>query len=347
LNITGKVNKIKMATESCPDTPSKWGADVILDGEEYKVTKEDARAARIAARQKRIERRQDRQQSQAEGEPGLTITNRNGISIGHVMRDMWPTAGFLVGGGPSLNSLDSSIFTQRGVVSLGINNVAGWIPTTAFICGDDPKKFHHGIFFDGSIIKFVPSRLLRKPVRAKKHDGTFANTKLTVRDCPMVFGYNRAKVSRWIPDEFLTLPYATWGRSDQVAKKEGKPHLLFSLFLGLRMMHYLGVRRVYLVGVDFEMTSEDGYAFPQYRWPSAIRTNNNSYQLANEMCHELLPHFDAAEYSIFNCNQDSRLTAFPYVPIEDAVEDCRGLVPLGDLDLENWYAKTPEHYRPQ
>jgi hypothetical protein len=57
------------------------------------------------------------------------------------------------------------------------------------------------------------------------------------------------------------------------------------------------------------------------------------------MCQELVPHFEAAGYEIFNCYRQSRLTAWPYVPFEEAVEDCRGMVPREPLDCVGWYEK--------
>jgi len=57
------------------------------------------------------------------------------------------------------------------------------------------------------------------------------------------------------------------------------------------------------------------------------------------MCLELKPHFAAAGFEIFNCNRQSKLTAWPYVPFEEAIEDCRGLVPKEPLDCRSWYEK--------
>jgi hypothetical protein len=359
LNISGKLNKIKMATESCPDSPPQWVSDIIppqIKSEQEAIVQEgnqDAREARKRARAERMARREARSKAretapqeptEGGGKDPLQVTDRYGTLIGHCLRDLWsPSAGFLVGGGPSLQDLDLSILQERGVVSMGINNVAGMAPVTAFVCGDIPDKFHHGIWFDPNILKFIPTKHLRRPIRAKIGN-EFRMTQFRALDCPSLFGFHRSKVSRWNAANFLKTEDATWGLSKDAAK-DGKSPILFSFFLGLRLMHYLGIRRLYLIGVDFHMDAEHGYAFPQYRWPSAIKSCNNHYRVAIPMLRELKPFFDEAGYQVFNCNETSGLDVFPYVPYEDAVEDCRGLVPAECLDLKSWYEKGKERDR--
>ena len=363
-------NKIKWATESCPDVPPRWMTQIVLPTNSQAMTpivqekqtmktqtipelpvklsprqeRAAVRAARVAARQARMAKRaaEEAKKPQLISLPGnddpLMITDQNGNSVGHVLRNRWaPCAGFLVGGGPSLKSLDLSPLKERGIVSLAINNVAAMAPVRAFCCGDPPEKFHHGIWFDPAMRKFVPERRLSTRVRAKLPSGEFAFTSLRVKDCPEVWGYKRDSV--WDAANFLKREAATWGRGDKQAKEEAKPHILFSFFIGLRLIHYLGCRRVYLIGVDFGMDQEHGYAFEQARTEGAIRGNNNSYRIAAGMCLELRPHFEAASFEVFNCNRHSKLTAWPYVPFEEAVEDCRGLVPKEPLDCSFWYEK--------
>jgi hypothetical protein len=221
-------------------------------------------------------------------------------------------------------------------VSLGINNVCGKHRVRAFLCGDPPEKFHHGIWFDAALLKFVPHRRMRNRVRVKKGDD-FASSSLCVKDCPNVFGYKRDSV--WEPDNFFTRDAATWGCGQKCTDETKKPKVLFTFFTGLRLMHYLGVRRVYLLGADFTMSADYGYAFEQARWPGAIRDCNTHYRVANPMCDELVPVFQKHGYEVYNCNPNSGLRSFPFVPFEDAVEDCRGLVPKEPFDLSGWYEK--------
>ena len=54
---------------------------------------------------------------------------------------------------------------------------------------------------------------------------------------------------------------------------------------------------------------------------------------------------EAAGYEVYNCNPDSKLTAFDYVPLERAQQIARGLVPAEpwpDDMLLGWYAKDED-----
>jgi hypothetical protein len=247
-------------------------------------------------------------------------------------------AGFLVAGGPSLREIDLSFLKDRGVVSLGVNNVAAFAPVRAFTCSDPPEKFHHAIWLDPALMKIVPKPKMRQKIRIKHADGTFEPTQVKVRECPNVWGYERD--CDFLPEEFLTRESASWGRNKSaVESRPGRDKLLFTFLLGLRLMHALGCRRVYLLGVDFGMTTESGYAFAQNRTKGACRSNTNSYRVAAKWCHELRPIFEKAGYEIYQTNPHSNLRVWDYVPLEDAICDARGTAGNDPLDTGGWYEK--------
>jgi hypothetical protein len=104
-------------------------------------------------------------------------------------------------------------------------------------------------------------------------------------------------------------------------------------------MHYLGCRRVYLIGVDFAMKpgnrrQKGNYAFSQ---GGAGDGNNEHYRAAVRLAEELAPVFSERGYEVYNCNKRSRLAVFPYVSFEQALEDCRNQLPSEPFDLEGWY----------
>lgn len=316
--------------------------------EQPKLSRHEARQARIQARAARVAKRAaDRlalggiMPAAVEIKPvedPLILYDRQLQPIGHALRGMWQdTAAFYVCGGPSLKKLDLSFLKERGIVSMGLNNVAGYAPVRAMTFSDPASKFHHGIFLDPAIMKFVPKPKLTERVRAKLPDGNFQWTAHDVRTCPSVFGYERDGL--WNPAEFLTREKATWGVSKKHKENEGKNPILFSFFLGIRLLHYLGVRRIYLLGVDFKMDANAHYAFGQYRHQGAINGNNNSYFVATKMLHELRPYLEQAGLEIFQTNPDSALRVFDYCPLEHAIEDCRGLVPREPFDLAHFYEK--------
>jgi hypothetical protein len=93
-----------------------------------------------------------------------------------------PTAGFLVCGGPSINQLPYHKLKERGVVSLGINNVAAHVPVSVWCFSDPHTKFHHALFFDPAIMTFAPTPKLNKRIRIKQADGTFRELNKKVKD---------------------------------------------------------------------------------------------------------------------------------------------------------------------
>lgn len=271
----------------------------------------------------------------------LFVTDRmeNPVSL----EGMHQGAAFLVCGGPSLRKLPFQRIGERGIYSLGINNVAGYAPVRAFTFSDPPQKFHWGIFLDPAMTIFAPIPKLKKHIRFKLPDGTFAESRLRVRECPNVFGYKRC--SMFSPETFLTSDAASWGNNDAGATKTGRKKTVSTMLLGLRLLHYLGFDRVYLLGVDLHMRSdpsESQYAFPQGKGAGGVTGNLNSYTVINEMLCDLRPVFENQGFSVYNCNRESGCSAFDYRPFDLALEDCRGVVPDGEFDLAGWYEKKPK-----
>ena len=273
------------------------------------------------------------------------------------LKDIWRgCAAFIVCGGPSVRDLPYHKLAERGVLSLGINNVCGMVPVRAMTFNDPAEKFHEGVLADGSIMKLIPKpRLTHKShTRRRKADGGFELTGRNMPDYPNVWAFERRG---WhTPEAFLTDPAATYGNDAKGHAKTGRPRIIFTMFLALRLLHYLGARRVYLLGCDFHMDHAKGlsgnYAFPDDRYADVkdpeqarrdvagvIDGNNSHYMVANAMLVELRPYLDAAGFHVFNCNPWSRLTAFDCVPFDEALKDCRNGVPEGMLDLNGMYRK--------
>lgn len=270
----------------------------------------------------------------------LLIYDREKKPAGHVLRDQWKgCSAFLVCGGPSIKEVPYERLAERGVMSLGINNVSGMVPVSAMTFSDPPEKFHHGVFLDGKILKLVPVHKMGKRIRAKGPDGRFRFTSLRVMDCPNVWGFRRDLV--WEPREFLTSEGAMLGNNKTGVAQNGRPKIIFTFFFGFRLLHYLGVRRIYLLGADFSMKS-GGRQYGNYAfWQAGSGDgNNNHYRLANKMLIELRPYLEKAGLYTFNCNPRSRLEAFDHVPFDRAMADCKGHVPEEPFDLKGWYEKV-------
>ena len=241
---------------------------------------------------------------------------------------MWsPSAGFLVCGGPSLNKIDYGRLRERGVVSLGVNNVSAYVPVDAWCFSDPEIKFHHGLFYDPKCTTFAPIPKLRRNVRVKLPDGTFRMTDRKIMDCPGTFGFHRR--SDFNPETFFSDSFAHWG------KGENGYGCLCTMLIGFRLMHYLGCKKIYLLGVDFWITEKEGYAFEQSK-----TVRNGRYDAENQMLRDLRVTFDKYNFKVYNCNPDSRCDAFEYMSFDNAIQDCKGAVPKTPFDLTEWYDKA-------
>ena len=259
----------------------------------------------------------------------LKIHNRD-KEIVTGLEGLWsPSNAFLVGSGPSLTSMMARTLEKRGVASMGINNAAGFVRCTAMVFSDPVKKFHHGIFFDPTILKFCPVKKLGQRIRAKVGD-KFEMTNHHLKECPSVFGFATKK--EFNSADFFSTEWVSVG-----SKESG----MFTMFLGLRLLHYLGVRRVFLVGVDFDMPEEQHYCYGFREQMEDFREGNNEkYPLIAKMLNDLKnTSFKANKFEVYNCNTRSRLSCFPYVSFIDAIKLCQGLVPPDDPDLRGWYRK--------
>lgn len=275
----------------------------------------------------------------------LRVFDREGNQT-HCLRNMLNGgAAFLVCGGPSLRKLDYQRLKERGVFALGINNVAGWAPVSAFICSDPPSKFHSGIFLDPKIMCFLPTPKLRgnrAKLRSKNENGGFDWLDERTCDCPNVWGFERRS---WLAcnDTWFTEPSAAWGNHQQGVEKTGEPKTVNTMFLGLRILQYLGARIIFLLGVDFFMDPaadlKDNYAFGEHRTGDAVKTNNAQYIVAADWLTRLRPIFEKYGFTIYNCNPNSHLRAFDYVPYDFALQVCKGKIPPEPWDLEGWYVK--------
>lgn len=283
-------------------------------------------------------------------------------------------AAFVVAGGPSIRNLDENYFNRRGVFSLGINNVAAKFRLSAFTFADPPKKFHNGIWQDPTIMKLCPTIKLTTGGRGTLREKTdhyeeitcpkcdadqnecglcggtkvyhdyFKDIELKTQHCPNVWGFERR--SWFSPDAtFFTEPSATWGNNDAGVRQTGESKTMCSMLMGIRLLYYMGIRRIYLAGVDFWMNPEaalgDNYAFPEKRLLGEIRANNQQYATINQLLRRMVNHgvFRQFGLEVFNCNAESGLRAFEHVPLEDAMSDVLCDFPKQPFDLSDWYIK--------
>jgi hypothetical protein len=276
---------------------------------------------------------------------------------------------FIVLSGPSLTTFDLSLLSRRGIVTFGVNNSPAVVRPNLWTHVDPQLKFHEAIWRDPAILKFTPvvergkkvsyNRTLRRKIgideygRAKFEDlKSSSGQPVKALDMPRVVGYRRAPC--FDPDKYLSEPLVNWGNSKKSANQNNGPRTLNVMFAILKIAYSLGFRDVYLLGCDFAMSPEQPYAFNELkaarRVPDegeperersdaagAVRGCNNAYRVMDGMFGELQERFLPAGFRVWNCFEDSGLTAFPFMAYEQAIELASGDVPQDPLDCAGWY----------
>jgi hypothetical protein len=138
--------------------------------------------------------------------------------------------------------------------------------------------------------------------------------KTKVGECPNVIGYRRNE--KFVAERWLFESHIGWGNHKDFGG--GRSVMLPAL----RILFLLGFRKVYLLGCDMRMTEQYAYHFDEQRSKGAVNCNMSTYdRLKSEYLPSLKPYFEAEGFNVYNCNPDSELKVFPYLPFEDAIKD--------------------------
>jgi isocitrate dehydrogenase kinase/phosphatase len=190
---------------------------------------------------------------------------------------------------------------------------------------------------DPAIMKFTPICHARKFIF---NSDTWQYMDLRVGDCPNVVYYKRNE--HFKAKQYLWEDCLNWGNH----KERGGSRSV--MLVAIRLLFILGIRRVYLLGVDFTMDAKTTYHFKQSRARGSVSGNNDTYQKLNEWFQELRPLFEKEDYQIYNCNPHSRLTAFDHMPFAEACAQVREEFDKVEVDherTEGLYSTSTEDKR--
>lgn len=223
---------------------------------------------------------------------------------------------FLILGGPSFNNIDKGLLNKAGVLTMAVNNSVKSFRPDMWVSVDSPGNFIKSCWVDPKIMKFVPYSHTEKTIFDNEK---WSETDLKVGDCPNVWFYKRNE--HFIADQFLWEDTFNWGNH----KDHGGGRSI--MLVAIRLLFYLGVRRIYLLGCDFKMDDQVKYHFDQDRSKSSINGNNSTYKILQDRFAQLQPIFIRNNLRIFNCNQDSGLTAFPFIEYGKAIVEATKELP--------------------
>ena len=217
-------------------------------------------------------------------------------------------------GGSNLVYKDALSFP--GILTMGINNGVKSFRPKMWTCVDSPNRFIKSIWLDPTIQKFVPYDHLNQKI--------FDNEKWTmsdimVKDCPNVLGFHRNE--KFNHATFLTESTFNWGNHKNYGG--GRSVML----VAIRLLYYLGVRKIFLLGCDFSMDNNNKYHFDQDRTRNAIRNNNNTYEIMIKRFELLKPIFEKNGLFIYNCSKESLLKVFDFINLSDALTQAYGHMP--------------------
>jgi len=238
--------------------------------------------------------------------PLLFTQDHHPLWLGDIYRG---GAAFLIAGGPSFSALDHAKLRQPGVLTMGLNNSVKTFRPNLWVSVDSPDHFLRSIWLDPTIMKFVPICHASKFVF---NSDEWKFMEIRVGDCPNVVYYKRNE--HFQAKQYLWEDCLNWGNH----KDHGGGRSV--MLAALRILFILGIRRVYLLGADFKMDESTKYHFEQDRNKGSISGNNATYQKLNAWFSELRPHFEAQDFLVFNCNLESNLKSFDYLPFEQAVD---------------------------
>lgn len=240
---------------------------------------------------------------------------------------------FLLGGGPSLKSVNLSLLQRPGVTIAAMNNAATVVRPHIWFGVDPPRNFHETIWRDPSVMKFTLDKYLKdeRQVEAWSEEANaYRATGLRINDCPNVYGFDHRH--DWDASLFLDDTVPSWGANEAHQDPEGKSKRVSVMLPSLWLLYWLGFRVIYLLGCDFRV-GDGSYAFDE----KCGRENDTLFQWLDRRFKELLPHARERGLTILNCTEGSALTAFEKISLDSALE----------ATLESWPATivTRGHYR--
>ncbi len=187
---------------------------------------------------------------------------------------------------------------------------------------DDPIRFHEVIWRDPQVMKFIKVKHMRQGFgRHQEYKGQTVINRLDEfpKNMPNVWGIKHC--NGWDPATFLTHPEATWGVKNKDQDPEERQRHQSVMLVMIRLLHWLGIRRVYLVGANFKMSAgPQKYNFDEKVPDGKVRGNNALFSWLDHRFQELAPVFRAAGYKVYNCTPGSKLQAFKQLDLQLAIQ---------------------------
>lgn len=264
----------------------------------------------ISTPEANIEENEIHDDSGSDGSGAMFCQIKNGEEYPIDLRNLYKNSGcFFIAGGPSFKDVDKSLLQKAGVLTLGVNNSPKSFRPNLWVAVDEPARFLESIWRDPKIFKFCGMGKWKKPIW--DHNKWTYNDTL-VQECPNVIHFRRN--NRFNAATYLTENTVNWGNHKDLGGGRS------CMVAALKIMWVLGIRRVYLLGVDFKMTGNYTYHFKEQRANGAVKGNNSTYLRMLSYFTQLSPYFEKSGFKIYNCTNGSHLYYIPHMDLKEAID---------------------------
>ena len=211
----------------------------------------------------------------------------DGTPAAHLEDSYLGQAAVLIGGGPSFLEIDHGMIRRSGMLTMTVNNCVKTFRSDLWLGVDSPRKFDRSLWKDRRITKFIPTKkaAYRRVARSVE-----------------TYLYERSDA--WCTEQIFA-PGNTihWYNELESGAKT-------SMVDAIRVLFVLGIRTIYLFGVDFFQTPTYGYHHKARGFKKRIEGNNRIYHNLSARFELMRPLMEAAGLHVYNCNPTSHLTAF-------------------------------------
>lgn len=241
---------------------------------------------------------------------------------------------FLITNGPkALDAIDEKQLYLPGIFKMGVNNGPARIRPNAWTCVDPADRFLKSVWFDPTIMKFIPRGFCTKTIWDTYY---WFPLDRGMKDCPNLYQYQRN--GNFDPETFFTAKSLNWGLDksrEYICPETGTvvKGVRSCMLVAFRLLIELGAKTIFLVGCDFRMDPEKPYAFDEEKSVGGCKSNNRSYQGLNIFFNSLRPELEKRGVKVYNTFKESGLHSFPYIEFDRAVE--LALTDVGDPTKEH------------
>lgn len=224
--------------------------------------------------------------------------------------------------GPSLNSLDCQQLVDRFTFSIKALPITH-IQPTIWLCMEKPQDQSFFIWENKTIIKIVTQEVYDKGYMQPQGPITDLRKSLFrmahISNLKNIYWFKLAQAYK--SESYFTEDKIQWGMDSEKKDEHGIQGRRSIMLAHFRLLHHLGFKRIYLLGVDFNMQKDKPYAYDRQKAPMAVANNNLLYESLKTRLAALYPLMLENGLEVFNCNPDSELKVFPYKSYKDALND--------------------------